>query len=70
MLPLQIMLHEFCLKMTCADISQIKMDMFADKKYNKEIVSAWLVETIKQLKQSYDVLKLSTGEIYHIAGDG
>ena len=46
-----------------ADISKIKMEMFADKKYSKEIVSVWLVETIKQLKQSYDVLKLSTAKI-------
>ena len=40
------MLHEFCLETKCADISKIKMEMFANKKYNKEIVSVWLVETL------------------------
>ena len=42
------------------------MEMFADSNYNIEIVSVWLVETIKQLKQSKDGLKLSTGKIYQL----
>ena len=41
------MLHEFCVEPKSTDISKMKMEMFADKKYNKEILSVWLVETIK-----------------------
>ena len=51
------MLHEFCLETRCADISKIKMEMFAAKKYNKEIVSVRGSSTklfTKSIRNSYE----------------